>query len=111
MLKTTAIGQELHLCLQLIVWDRQPRSIRDIKEQEVLIATIPEGMRFDRVADFIKGWALALEEVMSLGSDMFDTLMPCELVCPDALWLLKPKNEQDFKEACLTKNRLGRWRA
>lgn len=109
MLYATAHGQALRLTLRLIIWDRQPKSIRDIKEQEVLIARIPEGMPFERVADFLKGWVMALEEVMSLSSDAFELLMPCDLTCPDALELLKPKDEQDFKAACLTQRRLGRW--
>lgn len=111
MLYATAHGQALRLTLRLIIWERQPKSIRDIKEQEVLIAHIPEGIPFERVADFLKGWTMALEEVFSQSPERFQFVLPCDLTCPDASALIRPRDEQDFKAACLTKSRLGRWGA
>lgn len=107
LLKSDAQQQAVCLCLQLVVWERPIRQVRDIKEQEVIVARIPEGMPFERFASFMRGWAMALAELMSQDAHTFEALMPSELICPDALLLIKPKDEQDFKAACLTKSRLG----
>jgi hypothetical protein len=98
---------------QLIVCDLDEsgaRCIRAIKEQ--LVCFVPQKRRDDpeaRLAAYAAGWSDALKEVFTSkeAANVAETLMPQDLVDPDVLDLARPDTREAFRDALLTKSRLG----
>ena len=115
-LELTSVAQagdgDLRVTLRLIGWDvagpdpEVPRTIRDVKEQEVLGVREPYRDEPERVKAALTGWSAALEEVLP-GIDATTDLMPAELwILP--LELRRAHSVEDFKAACLARSRLGK---
>lgn len=113
----------LRATLRTIVWevDGDTRSIRDIKEQELV--WLSERHRDDpRARAYLEGWAQALrylfaqrEELQAAGlltgkaADILEMCMPHDLMCPDVLDLRRPQTADDFTEVMVSsKKRLGK---
>jgi hypothetical protein len=82
------------------------RSIRDVKEQQLFL--VPAPVRDDpaRVSAYLRGWAAALREVLD-GAQVFELLMPSDLLQVDVLRLQRARTEEDFCRALLQRSRLG----
>lgn len=104
-----SIWATLHLC----VWETSngKESIRDIKEQEVLVVPTATRDRPEIVRAYLQGWAEALATVLpELSLAQVDRLMPHDLVFSLAATLRKAVTAQDFCKALLVKSRLGKFR-
>lgn len=105
---------------RLVVWevDGDDRSIRDVKEQDVVV--VPAAYVDDpRVPAYFEGWAAAirtaftrLEEVIAEGNaavgERVEEAVPYEMFCPEVLGLRRPQTAEQFTEALLSnRKRLG----
>lgn len=108
--------------VRTIVWERdgEQRSIRDIREQEVL--WLHARHREDpRVPAYLAGWAAAVQFVTDRHAELaaagalpervaqrLEYCMPFELFSPDVLDLRRPQTADDFTAALLSsKKRLA----
>lgn len=105
--------------LRTITWELtgDQRSIRDVKEQEVVV--LHARHRDDpRVSAYIAGWAAALQHVLSVHAELaeahdlprpvaerLECCMPHDLCFPDVLDLRRPRTDADFTDALLTGSR------
>ncbi|MBI4820610.1 MAG: hypothetical protein HY791_30375 [Deltaproteobacteria bacterium] len=114
--EVTERDEDLFVIMRLINWEdvRGQLSIRDVKEQEVLL--VPRSHRADpeRVVEYCRGWVSALEKVFANGDfangDGPEYLLPHDLIAPKVLGLSKPRSAEAFEAALLVKSRLGRFR-
>lgn len=106
-------GGHLFAVLRTLHWDVDEasgeHSIRDVKEQEVLL--VPAMCRDSRarVGAYVRAWAAALNEVLALAenAERLGGLMPSDLVHAKVLNLARAETEEDFRKALLVKSRLG----
>ncbi|MCY1054191.1 hypothetical protein [Nannocystis sp. SCPEA4] len=107
--------------VRLVVWevDGDDRSIRDIKEQDVVV--VPAAHVDDpRVPAYFDGWAAAvrtaftrLEEVIvaegeAAAGNRVEEAVPYEMFCPEVLELRRPQTAEEFTDALLSnRKRLG----
>lgn len=113
-------GGHLAATLRLFVWDvhEGERSVRDIKEQQVVVLH-KDHVDDPRVPAYLEGWVAALrlvferhDERLAAGdpsaSDRIEGAMPHEFVFPDVLALRRPQTAEEFTDALLSgKKRLG----
>ena len=108
--------------LRFVGWDvdGDTQSIRDIKEQE-LVVLHARHLDDPRVPAYVAGWAAALRHIFEVHAelraanelpqkiaDQLDWSMPADLCFPDALDLKRPKTAADFTDALLSgARRLG----
>lgn len=105
--------------LRFVGWDvdGDVRSVRDIKEQEVIVLHARHG-EDPRVSAYAAGWAAALRHVFQVHAELAaakelpeklaDALaysMPSDLCFPDALDLKRPRTAADFTDAMLSGSR------
>lgn len=82
--------------------------VRDIKEQEIPAAA-PLFHDPERTAAFAEGLELALGEALKGPTEQFEPAMPSDFVFFEVLELKKPQTPEEFRDALLTKKRLGRF--
>lgn len=110
--------------LRTISWEvvDGERSIRDVREQQVVV--VLAGNAADpRLPAYFAGWAAALRFILARhqemradgtlpakASDSLECAMPHELVCPDVLRLGRPQTADEFTDALLSsKKRLAKF--
>lgn len=85
------------LNVELVISDKG--GIRDLKQQRVVFVTLwAAATQPERAIAYLQGWAATLPRLFEKMKDEVDTLMPHDLVHPDALELLKPITEHDFRQ-------------
>lgn len=95
--------------MQLTIFDDHggKLTVRDIKQQEVLLAPAAALGDPDRVVAFLDGWARTLPRLFAERAGLeLDTLMPHDLVPTAVLALKKPRTAADFAAACARRFRL-----
>ncbi len=101
----------LSAVIRLIVWDDdgESRSVRDVREQHVVL--VPAALRDEpeRVRTFVGAWAALMPEVLERLGDEAQLMMPHELVDFSALKLARAETADDFRRALLAKGRYGRF--
>ena len=97
--------------LRLIIWDltEGTRSIRDIKEQWVVMVREKDRDRRSRLDDYLLGWVAAVRRVFERAPERVEVLMPHDLVAAPILGLKKLRGAEAFESAALAKSRLGKW--
>lgn len=104
-------GVGLKVVMRLVIWDRDGdrQSIRDIKEQELLLLSSKAFFRVDRVEPYLRGWAAALQAVLATAThDVAGALLPIDFVFPEVMALARPRTCEDFRAAFLVRSRLGK---
>lgn len=97
--------------VHLVLFDRDDDGwgdIRDVKEQA--LALVPEEhQNHPRLEELLLGWAVAVEDVLSRCTCV-ETLMPGDFAPDASLFALKrARTAEDYRQACMTRGRLGRW--
>jgi hypothetical protein len=101
--------QGLHATMELTLFEEGAAkpTIRDIKQQEVLVAPTAALGDPDRLVAFLDGWARTLPRLFAERAGlMVDTLMPHDLVLTDVLALKTPRNAEEFAAVCARRFRL-----
>jgi hypothetical protein len=105
----------LRLRAQLVIYSVDARGdysqCVDIKECDSLL--VPAGHEdLDRIDEYLCGWALAVEEVLSrVNGDVLVCLLPRDLCrgAGDVVRLKSPRTEDDYRDRFLAPSRLGRY--
>lgn len=86
------------------------RSVRDIKEQQIYMGWPVLYDDADRVAAFFAALGDVLGEIAEAGgTEVFECLMPHDLLDAGALKLKRARSRDDFSAALRAKSRLGRY--
>jgi hypothetical protein len=101
----------LRIVMRLVVWDLREgdpptASIRDVKEQEIYLGPASLLDRGERLLAFFAANHAVLEQLFATDCEV-ECLMPYELLKPDVLKLVRAQTADDFRQALMTKRRLG----
>lgn len=113
-------SEDLWVTAQLWVMEKEEQSageaavpqwsIRDVKEQEILLIPGPARGDTQRLRHFLRAWADVLSQVLTEAPvERLEGLMPHELFATQALQLHSVKDEAGFRAAIARPSRLGRY--
>ena len=94
--------------LHLVLWSEGSgaRSIRGVREQDAWLLPPRARDEPDRVAPFLRGWMLALPELLAaVPEDALEGLMPSDFAFPSRFALRKPRTAEEFRDAVLPRRR------
>ncbi len=83
-------------------------SIRDLKEQEVLLIPRSATVDMSRVEAYLRGWGAALVDYLQeIPFEKAETRMPMDFADHKVLALKRPKNADDFAAAFRRRWKIG----
>ena len=91
-------GDRLIATFQLIVFDDEPRQVRDIKEQELVVLEPAHRRDPERAAAFFAAWSRVLPDLLARVADV-ETLMPHDFYPRKVLGQRRPRTEDEFVRA------------
>lgn len=97
---------------RMVVWDKAENgdlTIRDVKEQELFLFDPALIVGDVPVLAYLRGWSMALRQVLAGTKVPFETLMPHDFLDVGVLKLRKATTPEDYRNAFLAKGRLGKY--
>lgn len=96
--------------VQLVIYEPgEPRSIRDLKEQELPLVAGARREDGARALAYVRGWVRSLAAVAAARGDEPDFLMPYDLFFPCALDDESLRTDDEFATAFADPSRVRRW--
>ena len=105
-------GGHIHITARLIEWEDEGsrRRIRNIKEQEIHFAQVPDETPTERLLAYAEGTAMAMGPALAALPNV-DRQMPGDFFFPRVFKLVRPRTAEDFAEALSVRSRLRRFMA